>query len=207
MNDTRYRYCDNDLLENAQNYQMSEFRGANFLESFIEFREESLKKFITDKSISLQADLMTKLNLGDYNAYDVTKLHEYESESILSWILFDLFDKDKNLVADNLITMFIKKFEIKKKIYSEYSKEFKETSKNFVVLRNYLLLSIICLIKYQRTSNLKFLNTTLKINDILCSQNNSIDNLIDSELFVYALDKEIQNIKQLYNKIKPELKK
>ena len=207
MNDIKYKYCDNDLLINSQNYQMSQFAGVPFLEAYIEFREELLKKFITNKFILSQTDLITKLNLENYKGYDVTKIDEYESISILSWILFDLFDNTHNLISDNFINIFIKKFEVKKKIYSKYSKEFKENSENFTVLRNYLLLSIICLIKYQRTLNLKFLNTTLKINDILCSQKNFIYDSIDSELFIYTLENEIHNIKQFYKKINHELKK
>jgi hypothetical protein len=55
--------------------------------------------------------------------------------------------------------------------------------------------------------NLKFLNTALKINDILCSRTHLIENNTDSALFAYVLEKEVHHIKQMYEKIKPELKK
>lgn len=201
MNKIRYRYCDSDLLENKQNYQISPFEGRNFLIGYTDYRNKIIKELSEKNFILSEKELIVKLNLGDYKDYGATKLEEYLTESLLLWILFCI-DQNYDSLAEHFIALFIKKFEIKKKIYSKYSKNFNESSDDFRYLRNYLLLSTICLLKYGKTLNLKFLNTALKINDLLCSRKHMIENNIDFELFVYVLEREVHYIKQLnQNKI------
>jgi hypothetical protein len=149
-----------------------------------------------------EEELITKLNLKHYENYDTNKLSEYESTHMLSCILFHLIKSTDNTRFEYYITSLVKKFEVKKIIHSVYSKELKELSDDFTILHNYLLLSLICIIKYERTSNLKFLNAALKINDILYSQTNQLGNPIDVDSLVYSLEKEIFCIKQLCRKMK-----
>ena len=169
--------------------------------AYIDFRSKIIKELSEKKPILSENIVLVKLNLNDYKHYDVTKLEDYSTDSLLSWILFCL-GQNFDLSSDYFITSLIRKFEVKKRIHSKYSKNFNESSDDFIYLRNYLLLSTICLLKYQKTLNLKFLNTTLKINDLLCSRRHMIENDIDSALFAHALEKEIRYIKQLCTTIK-----
>ena len=50
---------------------------------------------------------------------------------------------------------------------------------------------------YESTSNLKYLNTSLKLNDIICSQQKKLSNEIDISLIEYILKKEIELILNL----------
>ena len=56
---------------------------------------------------------------------------------------------------------------------------------------NYILLSNICVIKYEKTKNLKFLNTILKLNDLICSEIENIKDKIELNLVEHCLNKEL----------------
>ena len=68
---------------------------------------------------------------------------------------------------------------------SKYDTNFFEKNQDYKNLRNYLLLGLLCVIRYDETRNLKFLNTILKINDMLITQTKKIHEQIDLSIFKY----------------------
>jgi len=206
MTHVNYNYTNENLLTKPQKYHLSLFFGLEFLSAYVENRRKKIINF-PKTSILIEEELIAKLNLKYYENYGTKKLSKYESTSLLSWILFHLITSADNIILEYYITLLVKKFEIKKRIHSVYSNELKELSDDFTILHNYLLLSLICIIKYERTLNLKFLNTALKINDVLCSQTNQVINSIDTDSFVYSLEKEISCIKQLCETMKIRFEK
>ena len=187
-----YEYTNKDLLKFPQKYQQSLFQGKEFLNSYFKNREEIIEKI-------------------KKNGYDFKNLQNIETELIekMESTKNDLEKKfikiiinknlKKDLPMDQIVDTFLKKFEIKKMIALEYDSHNKEKSKNFRYLRNYLLLSILCCLKYKETKNLKFLNTVLKINDTLVSQFFAINEKLDFKIFSIILQMEINFIKELYN--------
>jgi len=110
----------------------------------------------------------------------------------------DILNNQNN---DNIsLDILIKKFEIKKKIFESYDLEFKENTKKFINLKNYVLLSLICLLKFEKTNNLKFLNVSLKLNDTICSQVKTLVILEDILIFNFVIKKELQIIFDLCDK-------
>ena len=95
---------------------------------------------------------------------------------------------------------FIKKFEIKKRIFSSYNKEIQEASNDYKTLPNYILLASICVLKYKKTKNLKYINVLLKLNDTICSQINIISENNTSFLCFFALKSELDYIFDLIKK-------
>ena len=100
-----------------------------------------------------------------------------------------------------------KKFEIKKKIFTEYDYDFskydsklKENSTDFKILRNYILFAAICIQKFQDNNNLKFLNVLLKLNDIICSQIDSISDAHDLSLVYHVINLELEYVSDLNRK-------
>ena len=69
------------------------------------------------------------------------------------------------------------------------------------VIKNYILLSIICLFKYEKTKNLKFLNTSLKLNDLISSQRKKLIILEDILFYSFIIKKELEVIEILMNKV------
>jgi len=102
---------------------------------------------------------------------------------------------------DKIINIFIKKFEVKKRIFSSYNKLFIETSSNYQEIINYILLSTICIIKYEKTKNLKFLNTVLKLNDLLCSEIENIEKNEELNLVLYCLKEELNFILKIEKRL------
>ena len=183
-----YEYTNKDLLKFPQKYQQSLFQGREFLDSYFKNREELIEK-IEKKGYNFEIlqDIETEL----IEKIESTKndLERKFSEIIINKIL----KKDSSM--DKIIDIFLKKFEIKKRIAFEYDSNNKEKSKNFQYLRNYLLLSILCCLRYKETKNLKFLNTVLKINDTLISQFFTINEKLDFKIFYSTLQMEIIFIK------------
>ena len=63
-----------------------------------------------------------------------------------------------------------------------------------------LSLFSICAFQFKNSTNLKYLNTLLKINDTICSQINSIDNSIDASLCNIVITNEQNFITDLIQK-------
>ncbi len=98
-----------------------------------------------------------------------------------------------------ILNEFIKKFEVKKRLYSSYDRNFKESSSLYSNLRNYLILSTLCMLAYKKNKNLKYLNTSLKLNDTICSQINKLQINLEKSLFYHILKIELQNVDSLCN--------
>jgi len=66
---------------------------------------------------------------------------------------------------------FVKAFEVSKKVFSEYAKGFRvsDARGSHDKTENYATLSVACLLFFQSSGNLKFLNAALKLDDFLCS--------------------------------------
>ena len=75
--------------------------------------------------------------------------------------------------------------------------EFNKIGDEFKEIQNYILLSFLCLIRYQVTSDLKYLNTFLKLNDTICSVKNLVVNKIDISLFHFLLMSEMKYVLKL----------
>jgi len=97
-----------------------------------------------------------------------------------------------------ILDKLIKKFEIKKKLYSGYDSDFKEISTSYDNLLNYEKLSLLALLHYEKTKNLKFLNTALKINDTLSSQIQNINEKNEKLLMFFIIKLELQHVTKLY---------
>jgi len=197
---TTYQYSEKDLLENPQKYQMSPFLGTNFLISFFKSRKNYLKKLEKIEKIFLELDEVIKQLSINYskNTLDDFLKTNIETEEILSLLLINFSNPIDNDIT-KILNEFIKKFEIKKRLYSSYDGNFKESSSLYSNLRNYLILSTLCMLAYKKNKNLKYLNTSLKLNDTICSQINKLQINLEKSLFYHILKIELQNVDSLCN--------
>jgi hypothetical protein len=159
-----YEYNQGDLLNNPQKYTFSEFKHWDFLDAY----KKSRNMFLTNSNISLDLfQNLFKFLIPNIDTNFVLN-NEIETEKYLKIILIEIFQK--NFLNYEYINIFIKKFELTKKIFKKYDKKFIPKSKNYSNLINYMLLSFICLFCYKQEKNLKYLNTALKLNDTLTNQ-------------------------------------
>jgi hypothetical protein len=69
----------------------------------------------------------------------------------------------------NWIDKLVQKFEVTKRIYTVYPSILKKGCGAYDDLTVYALLALLLALYYGRTGNLKYLNTVIKLNDLLCS--------------------------------------
>ena len=194
----KYTYSDVDLIKFPQRYQLSSFEGRKFISSYKEARQNVLNEII--KKIHLCTFPETLQTLQKSLEVKTQKNHDrFVTENLLVFILTKS-DLKENEKENRLIEKLLKNFEITKKIYSEYNYELKKQSANYEAVRNYILFSLICSKKFLVNNDLKFLNSLLKLNDIICSKINTISDPTDLLLIYYAINFELEYIKELIKK-------
>jgi len=187
-----YNYANKDLLEYPQKYQMTPFSGVSFLQAYNKFRNGVLE-FLNEKKIpdySLK-DICKKINSTIEENYLIKLENEVVIQKLFTKILYLQITKSSNSELIRILDIFVRRFEVKKRLFTTYDSDLKQKSDNYSVLLNYLLFSILCLLRYENTLNLKYLNTSLKLNDILCSQINKINDYNEIILLKLILEKEI----------------
>jgi len=187
-----YRYTNDNLLKNPQNYQMSEFEGIEFLKKYQNSRNKILEKIQKKCGKIIEIDEI----LNDHNESNIIEV-SIKTEKILKTCLKNIILSKFNDEHRTIVLKLIKKFENKKILYTKYTNELKENSDQYNNFLNYILLSCICLILYAQEQNLKFLNTALKLNDVMISQFNLITNLEELSMLYYSLEKELEHTKSL----------
>ena len=196
MNKTPYQYIQNDLLTTPQKYQMSSYDGPDFLTSY----QFSRRKIITELEkmpdfIPYSDNLFSTQH--DSDACMIIRKNKFSANELYHSIIIELINNPRNKQVIPIIDKFLKKFEIRKKIFLHYDYEFNKIGDEFKEIQNYILLSFLCLFRYQVTSDLKYLNTFLKLNDTICSVKNLVVNKIDISLFHFLLTSEMKYVLKL----------
>ena len=200
MNKTPYQYTQNNLLVTPQNYQMSSYEGAAFLVSYQFSRSKIITKLEKmPKFVPYSENLFFSQRLSQ--ATVIIKKNKFSVNELYHSIITELISNPKNMQVIPIIDKFLKKFEVRKKIFLYYDNKFNNVGDSFKEIQNYILLSFMCFIRYQVTSDLKYLNTFLKLNDTICSVKNLIINRIDISLFHYLLTSEIKYVSKLLDEM------
>ena len=177
-----YTYSQEHDWKSPQNYSYSQYEGTNFLNSYFLSRKVALKN-IKSSLISVK-EFANELNI-DTKGLSATEISLLE-------ILNSLETLDE--IPGNLI-FFVRKFEITKLIHNSYNNE--ENNENYHNLRNYILLSKCCLQAHTYNGSLKFLNTSLKLNDLLIAKLSQIDNQLDKSILKQVIELEISLVEKL----------
>lgn len=189
-----YIYSKGDLLETSQKYQLSPFHGSDFLNSYKIERESILNKLDTKIARKIILSELIKILLPPENIISEKQITKFVTETLLITFLnkLQLTPNDKTILSK-----LLKSFEIKKKIFTEYDFNQNTFSTDYKNLRNYILFSLLCSKEFKNSQNLKFLNTVLKLNDIISSKINHISNNYDLLLAFNAIDLELLAINTL----------
>jgi len=192
-----YEYSMQNLLETPQKYEMTPFQGGKFLELYKESRKFSMQ-LIKDKIDTITLDqVTTQMQLNFQHPLEIISSSKFSTQKLFESIFLILLRDKDDIDITKIVNDFIKKFEIKKRIFSYYNKEIQEASNDYKTLPNYILLASICVLKYKKTKNLKYINVLLKLNDTICSQINIISENNTSFLCFFALKSELDYISDL----------
>ena len=192
----KYPYSENDCFEFPQKYQMSEFCGVDFLRAYKKTRNEVIEQ------INIAKEKNQKVSNHNSEFYENEYLNmcdkkPFQTEKIFCFIYSKILENDLKIEYSKLINKFIKKFEISKKIFDYYEYDLSTKSNNFRTIKNYLILSEICIKLYEEKGNLKYLNTSLKINDIICSNFKKITNESELRSLKEILTSELKEVENL----------
>ena len=182
--DNSYIYTKKNLLNFPNTYQYSKYQGKDFFESYKKNRQTNLDflKIRLEKLNSKRNDNFELNNNDDYKNDKELNLKKY---------LIYLCNLDNSELKNQkeTIEILIKRFEVSKKLFATYDlKNIKKLSSKFNELLIYPLFSLVLQKCYNNANNHKklvFLNTILKVNDIISS---IASELIFSEEVYYSIE-------------------
>ena len=188
-----YTYSKKNLFEITEKYQNTSFHGLEFLKHYTESRQTLILELRKKSTGTVRFKQILDIIQKKKNLFESKKDGNRQTENIFYNICLDINNEAKIFE----INKYIKKFEVTKKIFSTYDMNLKPITEDYTIIRNYLLLSLICLLKYKKSKKIQFLSTILKLNDIICSQIYKIDELDDILFSQYVLKLELKYINEL----------
>ena len=147
-----YKYITENNLINKQTYMYSEYGGRQFLEQYKQVREAICKRSIeVDSNMHIARDELRELSDGMKTSGQMDEVLKHQ------------------------LDMYTKSFEVRKRIYTEYTSDWKPLDHaGYMDVDNYLLFAE-CLVKgYDRSACTKYVSCLLKVDDTLLSIENQM---------------------------------
>jgi hypothetical protein len=217
-----YRYCTKDLHQEPERYFFSETGSSSFIESFLAIRKLRIDQLI--ETLEEHSFTPSKLQEGSvlpllYSSVRSLERYSFLKNSLLSETNFQINrpgDADncldiKNslektllnqlrgeitLEEERVLDKLARKFEISRKIFAIYDSDFKKIESSSDEMIIYALLAINLFLSFESGKNFKFLNTGLKINDMLVTQK-SPDSLDYIAFFIASFSIERSSVIEL----------
>ena len=194
MNEKEYQYSKESLLENPQTYQFTKFEVKEFLQRYVNSRKKIILKLGSSRYSDADIEKVIEQEQNDSRNKNNTTIFE------LRRILLHIIKNNKDTKINAKFEMYLKKFEINKRLYDKYDDNEKNSTR-YDIIENYILLSVISILKFKKTENLKFLNTALKLNDTICSEFRNMIKEDYNKLFKFSLESEMSIITRFMKKI------
>ena len=180
----QYKYLDTSTPHTKIDYSYAKFQGKDFLEAWRKSRIDFIGGDCVPEITITESKPIEHLKSGDF----------IEVNEILDNWIFSL--TCGTLVESEKIILLIKRFEVTKKIYKDYSMLMRPSSKERLAsLDEFAKWGIVLALFYSRNNKYQALNALIKVNDILISHPHS-----KSELALQSVCKEVEIIEKLLNK-------
>jgi hypothetical protein len=189
-NSVEYLYASKDLLKNRYHYMYTPFEGPSFLQAYLAQRRTlctMLRSADDDKATfpgSSEYILVNELRLllqNDRSQEQVGSANwtprvlpglpgevQFKTRDVLLDLLYKYYASDySGLQFQTWVETLVKRFEVSKRLHKRYSKELRPTEKNSECGDNYAFLSLLLVCLYRDGNSLKYLNTTLKLVDLI----------------------------------------
>lgn len=112
-------------------------------------------------------------NLLSFNIKD-----DIDTELLLSSLIYTQINHKKNELVKGWLDRLVQRFEVTKKLYIRYPEGFRKGEGAADNIRLYWLFSLSLSLYYANTQSIKYLNTLLKVSDLLCSLEDDV--LVDA---------------------------
>jgi len=189
MDYKNYPYIKNDILNNKVSYSYSEYSGMDFINNWRDIRFGYIAQFKSINKIDNSNLLNHLLKISTENS---------SSDKIFDFWILSLIE---NKAVDPKINLLLKRFEVTKKIFRNYDIDFRPIDKlDFQNLKLYLKFGCVLSLSYYRSNKIQYLNTLLKLNDILCSM---FEHLNENEkgITILLLENEIEFVEKIIQKL------
>lgn len=192
-----YGYITDNNLERRQTYQYSSFQGTPFLTVYEQSRGKLLNG-IGNRTYPLEILLnATMEGIPDHPSSESELLTKH---LLSAWLEKELqSEQSYTNGSDELLKFFVKKFEVRKRIFEKYDLKLSPLTKSYNVHELYILFAVVINHAYMRTQNLFYLNCALKLGDTLLSISELLVNRISLELVSYTTELELMSIRKLRN--------
>ena len=162
-----YNFTKKNLIVNKENYFYTDFFGKDFISYYLEDREKQLiflKSQLSKKKINFKLFMNNCEN-------EIIFLKNNNNNKIDTFSLFVKIINSKESIPDSkFFDLLLQKFEVSKKIFNGYSfNKLKGIGNNNNPIL-YILFGFILIKMYNKSKNLVYLNSLLKIGDIISSQ-------------------------------------
>jgi hypothetical protein len=188
-----YIYNTEDYTTTKIDYSYSKFHGLSFVKTYINYRSDFFLHSVNGEShIESTCTFSCEEELLDF----------VPVKKFLSQCLNNSFE-----IKKKEFDLLIKRFEVTKKVYSFYDSNLRPHSmyKNDLRLENYIAFSYALTEVYEKTKNFKYLNSLLKVNDILCSAYKLLS-INEKNIMSSLIKREIDFIQSLLTAFNIELK-
>lgn len=103
---------------------------------------------------------------------------EIDTELLLASLVYAQINHKKDELVKEWLDHLVQRFEVTKKLYIRYPEGFRKGEGAADKVRLYWLFSLSLSLYYANTQSIKYLNTLLKVSDLLCSLENDV--LVDT---------------------------
>ncbi len=141
-----------------------------------------------------------QFNIYELSSYNLNT--EINSENLITSILNEIVHENSSESIKYWMDLLIQRFEVTKKIYQTYPKNFSRGEGSYDSINTYWIFALSLALYFSKSHNIKYLNTLLKVVDLLCSlSNQDIKKDIPSSGFTLILLVELIFIKGLSSNI------
>ncbi|MBD5444736.1 MAG: hypothetical protein HDR29_04205 [Lachnospiraceae bacterium] len=176
-----YRYITENNLYHKQNYMYSDYKGIDFIKEYLDSRNDYI-----DQYGEIGREGHSAVPAPDNSVY-VELLRLYE----------ELRAGNKNKEVIELVNAYVKSFEVRKRIYMEYTDEWKPLNNvGFEEYESYIIFAECLILAYRCTKCLKYFNCLLKLDDTLISIQDNLEPR-SKKRFRRVLEQELNIFNQL----------
>lgn len=213
-----YEYTDTNRLRKPHKYMYTPYHGGAFINSYLSDRDGDIRRFesqaSTEELVGIERYLCESSVLFlDQNchslAYGSSKSISYfdkkdrvTTEELLLSLLGSQLSNTQDESLKYWVDFLVQRFEVTKKLYEIYhSNNLRKGGGEAESVRLYWLFSLLLTLFYSATNNIKYLSTTLKINDLICSLDDDLLKNIPKQGILLVLSNEVDSINLLFSNI------
>jgi len=172
-----YSYTKIDRFNDPNNYMYTPFYGADFLNEYLENRNNAIS--------------FLELQLNNEVQLKTEKIFFCQTYNKLNYIM-NLVDKGDHKSYIPELELFIRRFEVAKKLRSEYPVI---DQNDIAPLKVHLLFFHLLIKSYQANKDIRYINVLVKLSDSLISVKKNFKDKKDVALLAFLLNEELKIVR------------